>query len=433
VNFLSGEGGNDVLDGRGGDDMALFSDVAVNANLATGMSTGEGTDQLMHLEGLIGSHKSDVLVGDGKPDYLDGSDGNDTITGGTGDDRVFGDSGNDTLNGGLGDDILGGDAGSDAITGGGGRQDTVSYLNANKAVQVDLATGKAAGEGSDTLVGIQNVSGSQFNDRIVGDSVANGLSGNAGRDRIVAGAGADFLGGGSGRNVLAAGSGTDYCLDGAGEGRCEIRGRPGPLPGKPGLPPGHSRAGAALPSLSESKRWATDRAGLSHFLGPGEYRVFLRAEDMLSSVGEESSRATGGKTAPYDYIGQPTCDLAQRETTIAPPRRVEPIGRSPQQAWWRATLYRRSGKKSWKKYWQSQWLTGSIAGGPGIPGAPVWQDSKRRTFVTALPPRHVSAGQYVWKGEIYWDRTGGIVFRVVEPHIVYAPDVRHEKLCTFKR
>jgi hypothetical protein len=435
VNFLSGEGGNDVLDGRGGDDSALFDNVAVNANLATGLSLGEGTDQLVNLEGLIGSHKNDTLIGNGRPNYLAGGDGNDAVAGGTGEDRVFGDKGDDTLDGGLGDDILGGDAGNDAVAGGGGRQDTISYLSSRAAVQVDLATGQANGQGSDTLTGIQNVSGSQLNDRIVGDSDANGLSGNAGRDRIVAGPGADFLGGGSGRNVLSAGAGTDYCLDGAGAGRCEIRGVPGPLPGKPGLPPHHTLKAAATPT-DPAKRWAiSSRARLMRSLGADERRVLLRVDDMLGSVEDDLSpaRGSGANTAPYDYIGQPTCVLAQRETTIAPPRRVEPIGKSPQQAWWRATLYRRSGNKRWKRYWQSQWLTGSIAGGPGIPGAPVWQDAKRRTFVTALPPRHVPPGQYVWKGEIYWDRTGGIVFRVVEPHIVYAPDVRHEKLCNFKR
>lgn len=439
VNFLSGEGGNDVLDGRGGDDSALFGDVGVNANLATGTSVGEGLDQLKNLEGLIGSHQDDTLTGNGGTNYLAGSDGNDTIAGGSGEDRVYGDKGNDNLDGGPQDDILGGNAGNDVLVGGGGLQDTVSYLSAQRGVQADLATGQATGEGSDTLSGIQNVSGSQFADKIIGDAEANGLSGNAGRDRIVAGAGADFLGGGSGNNVLNDGSGADYCLDGSGAARCEIKGLPGPLPGRPGLPPISTQAltaarAAPIPPAPGPK------PGLRRFsrlLTPSERAVTLRFEEILQSAGDELSPARArARTAPYDYVGQPTCLLAERETTIAPPRRVEPIGRdnSPEEAWWQATLFRQVGGGPWKRYRQTRWLTSSIAG-VGIAGSPVWQDAKRRTFVNSLPPIRVPAGKYVWKGEIYWARTGGIVYRDVEPHVVYAPTapiVRHEKLCAFR-
>jgi Ca2+-binding RTX toxin-like protein len=438
INFFDGERGNDVIDGRGGDDMALF-DSAVSANLATGAATGtgSGSDVLQQLEGLIGSKQNDVLTGNDGANYLAGGPGNDTIAGGSGEDRAFGDQGDDNLDGGGGEDVVGGDAGNDTLSGGTGVQDTVSYLGSKQGVRVNLATGLATGQGADKLSDFQNVSGSQRGDSIVGDAAANGLSGNAGNDRITAGAGADFLGGDAGSNRLKGGLGVDYCLEGTGAKKCEIRGLPR-IPGAPAIPPVKAaslRADSELPA-EEIAGLESDRAKAYLRSLPAKERAAVgrfrsRLGFVLKALTPERW-AAAGSTAGYNYVGEPSCFPAQKpyQTKIAPPERVEPIGSAPQRAWWQATLYRQNPRtKKWRQYRRTHWATASIAG-IGIPGAPIWQNARRTTFVRSFSEQ-VPPGKYVWKGEIYWERTRSSIFRAIEPHIVYTPRVEHAKLCKF--
>ncbi|WP_291160569.1 peroxidase family protein, partial [Ensifer sp. SSB1] len=110
-----------------------------------------------------------------------GDDGNDTLVGGAGDDTLFGQDEDDVLVGGLGNDRL---------HGGTGDSDTASYAGANGSVNVNLATGTASGaDGDDTLIDIENVIGSAFDDTITGNAGANILTGGAGNDTYVVGAG----------------------------------------------------------------------------------------------------------------------------------------------------------------------------------------------------------------------------------------------------
>jgi len=44
----------------------------------------------------------------------------------------------------------------------------------------------------------------------------------------------------------------------------------------------------------------------------------------------------------------------------------------------------------------------------------------------------VPRGRYVWKGQIYWVRSGGRVFAPVEPHLIRAQTIRHNKHCDFR-
>jgi Ca2+-binding RTX toxin-like protein len=61
----------------------------------------------------------------------------------------------------------------------------------------------------DTLLNIENVSGSALGDTITGDAGANGLNGNGGDDSLVGGDGNDFLSGGQGNDTLDGGNGND--------------------------------------------------------------------------------------------------------------------------------------------------------------------------------------------------------------------------------
>ncbi|MEO7691517.1 MAG: calcium-binding protein, partial [Sphingomonas sp.] len=100
---------------------------------------------------------------------------------------------------------------------GGAGNDTANYTDATGGVTVSLALAgvQATGWGNDTLSGIENLSGSLFNDTLTGDAVANILSSGAGDDILNGGAGADILLGGSGADkfVFDLGTGQDTVGD----------------------------------------------------------------------------------------------------------------------------------------------------------------------------------------------------------------------------
>ena len=140
-----------------------------------------------------------IVVGSGGRDLLVATTGNDVLDGLVGDDALYGGAGDDDLTGGLGHDTLTGGAGADRLDGGTGL-DRASYAGALSGVTVSLATGQGSrGDAAgDVLAGVENVSGSDFCDRLTGDAGANRIAGRAGADRIVGGGGADVLTGGSG-------------------------------------------------------------------------------------------------------------------------------------------------------------------------------------------------------------------------------------------
>jgi Ca2+-binding RTX toxin-like protein len=125
------------------------------------------------------------------------------IKGTNGGDSLFGTSTGDTISGLGGNDSLKGFGGADFIDGGAGI-DTVFYGDSSAGVSINLATGRCFGGSAegDTLVSIENVFGSNFNDTITGTSGANQLHGGEGNDVIKGGGGNDFLDGGNGNDIL---------------------------------------------------------------------------------------------------------------------------------------------------------------------------------------------------------------------------------------
>ncbi|MBY0545434.1 MAG: hypothetical protein K2Q14_07810 [Gammaproteobacteria bacterium] len=137
------------------------------------------------------------------------------ITGTSGNDVLVGESTNNNYIKALGgNDMITGGPFFDIIDGGSGT-DTVSYASVNYAEVVNLASESAYGQGSaygtdsDTLMNIENIIGTAFNDKITGDGNPNVLSGGAGNDVIVGANGNDTLIGGPGDDSLDGGSGTD--------------------------------------------------------------------------------------------------------------------------------------------------------------------------------------------------------------------------------
>ena len=138
-----------------------------------------------------------------------------TINGTNGGDSLYGGAAADVINGLNGNDTLKGFGGADRLDGGNGI-DTVFYGNSSAGVGINLATGRGVGGSAqgDTLISIENVFGSNFNDTLTGTSGANQLHGQDGNDVIKGGGGNDFLDGGNGNDILVSSIWDASTLDG---------------------------------------------------------------------------------------------------------------------------------------------------------------------------------------------------------------------------
>ena len=162
----------------------LRSPVTVSLATALAQNTfGAGTDTLSSFENILGSAFNDTLTGDLNANTLDG---------------------------GTGDDVLIGGAGADSLLGGAGTN-TASYSTAASAVTANLTTGSGTlGDANgDTFSGIQNLTGSNFNDNLTGDSNANVLDGGLGNDTLTGNAGNDTLDVRFGRDTASGGNDDD--------------------------------------------------------------------------------------------------------------------------------------------------------------------------------------------------------------------------------
>ena len=160
---------------------------------------------------INGTSGTDLLIGNTGNDNLFGNDGNDTVYGGNDIDQLSGGNGDDELYGGSGNDQLTGGAGNDRLDGGTGN-DQINYNSAPGGVIVNLAAGTASGEGADSLVSIEFVSGSNFNDTLTGDANNNNFFGNNGDDTLLGGYGGDFFIGGAGTDYIDGGFLFDYAV-----------------------------------------------------------------------------------------------------------------------------------------------------------------------------------------------------------------------------
>ena len=191
---LLGGAGADKLDGGLNSDFASYqgSAAAVAVDLTTGIVSGGDAqgDTLISIESLYGSGFADRLSGSTSRNTFYGELGNDTLSGGRAEDLLSGGAGNDLLNGGMEADQL---DGGDGV-------DTASYVDSYAAVQVSLLTGKTyyAEAQGDVLIGIENLTGSKYNDALEGNAGANTLQGQDGNDLIIGRGGKDTLTGGAG-------------------------------------------------------------------------------------------------------------------------------------------------------------------------------------------------------------------------------------------
>jgi Ca2+-binding RTX toxin-like protein len=148
--ILLGETGSDTVNGGGGFDYVAFVNSAtpVVVDLRERFATGEGTDGVHYVEGIIGSAFDDTLLGNAYVNAFEGWTGADTIHGRSG-------------------------------------SDWVEHDFASAGVVVDLEAGTTTGgDGPDALVSIENALGSPRGDKVYGDAGPNYLDGGAGGDTI---------------------------------------------------------------------------------------------------------------------------------------------------------------------------------------------------------------------------------------------------------
>lgn len=205
------------------------SDTAVNySDLATsGPSAGpldSNGKSLTSDDIFVGAGGNDTLAGGYGWDWLDGNGGDDKITGGDGRDVLLGRDGADMLDGGTGNDTLADGAGADTVKGdagddvilvaqdgdadvldGEGGSDTASYEDWTTGISITMGSNVLG----DTHASIENITGTQFEDDVNGDTGANVLKGLAGYDFLAGGAGNDTLEGGAGEDTLEGGDGID--------------------------------------------------------------------------------------------------------------------------------------------------------------------------------------------------------------------------------
>jgi Ca2+-binding RTX toxin-like protein len=231
------QGGNDVLDGGGGDDEidGLYGD-----DLLVG---GGGKDLLNGQDGsdvLYGGLDNDILSGDLRIQSVDGGYVYDTheYKAAGGDDLLFGEEGNDIMVGGEGSDTLNADMGDDSLFGG----YNMGLVSSSDPLYWTLFTASGndwmdAGEGNDVLYGSTGsdtllgedgddvlvgsggnnvLEGGVGDDQLYGDYLPNQFAGNPFLSQIIALTGNNWLDGGPGNDDLYGGNKADTLIGGEG-------------------------------------------------------------------------------------------------------------------------------------------------------------------------------------------------------------------------
>ncbi|MDX2275201.1 MAG: calcium-binding protein [Hyphomonadaceae bacterium] len=185
ADFLNGGTGSDVIDGGAGIDRISFTgSVAVTVDLTnTGaqlVSTYDGLKTLTSIENVLTGGFNDTIIGNDVANVLNGNTGDDTVSGGGGNDSIAIVEGADVIDGGNGIDT--------AYVG--------FYIFAdNTGVMIDLSLTSAQdigdGRGSLTLTNVENLTGSDFGDTLIGNSGANVLDGGIGADQLTGRGGND--------------------------------------------------------------------------------------------------------------------------------------------------------------------------------------------------------------------------------------------------
>ena len=149
----------------------------------------KGTDTIANIEGVYGTKFNDTIIGTAGDETFQGVAGVDVINMGGGHDRlVFWNVGNNN-------DV--------------GHGITFDFNLANNVVDDGYGN-------TENALGVEEIVGSRFNDRLTGNGAKNWLFGNDGNDTIGGGAGDDNVGGDWGSDRILGGGGHDHVYGGGG-------------------------------------------------------------------------------------------------------------------------------------------------------------------------------------------------------------------------
>ncbi|MEB8387032.1 calcium-binding protein [Rhodobacteraceae bacterium KMM 6894] len=242
----------DLLDGGEGFDYVSYERSNKGVDVVVGFGNGVGfgghaqDDQLIDIEGVLGSQfddairgsSDDALIGNAGDDFLRMRTGNNTLNGGDGDDTLTGGNSVDLLIGGSGDDSINGGAGADMIDGQDGF-DIVSYADSTAGVTVDASNSGAQTGGTaegDVLSNIEHIIGSDHDDVLTSFNQGQDpgpdftgtlftLDGGDGNDLLITKSDFTLMRGGDGDDTLSVGGNTIFneLFGGAGSDRFEIQ------------------------------------------------------------------------------------------------------------------------------------------------------------------------------------------------------------------
>lgn len=218
--FLLSEGLDTIYGGEGGDTLDFSgSDVAVLVDLGdleTSVLTNitaqaVEADSANAVLAVLADETVENIIGSAFNDILKGNAADNFFNGGTGSDAIFGYGGDDQFT--YGGGVQSWDGGADT--------DTANFTTLGAGISVNLDTTATTRDAVpvvlvSSLVAIEDVVGTMFDDLIIGDASANMLDGMAGDDTLVGMAGADILIGNDGDDLLEGGADADDIQGGAG-------------------------------------------------------------------------------------------------------------------------------------------------------------------------------------------------------------------------
>ena len=174
-----------------------------------------GTPGDDHILGTVGD---DTVFAQAGNDFVRALSGNDFVHGHAGDDYLRGDAGDDTLLGDDDNDYIRGGADDDNMYGGNGL-DRAAFFGASGGVHVSLLLQggpQDTGDGIDWLYEFEHLSGTKFDDKLIGDAGDNWLWGDVSGEDTPTGGGNDTLLGGDGDDLLEVGTGDHRLIGGNG-------------------------------------------------------------------------------------------------------------------------------------------------------------------------------------------------------------------------
>ncbi len=197
--LFNGGSGDDSIIGGSGFDVALYRNS--NAGISVSLTSGNGggsdgmgyTDFLWDVEAIVGSNHNDTITGGAGNQMFQGRQGDDSLTGGDDIDTVSYDGDYDSNGDGFGVAV---NLSAGALGGGTSWQGfSIGALGADRALD--------GWGGTDILASFENITGSIYNDYLVGSSGVNVIDAGRGNDLVFGGDGNDTLDGGDGNDTLS--------------------------------------------------------------------------------------------------------------------------------------------------------------------------------------------------------------------------------------